>query len=187
MVENNIRINIEDSKNNVIEDLRNILNIQEEINSIECYDISNLRNDYIVGCMIRFEDGKLNKKMYRKFKIKSTLEQNDPLSMYEVLSRRLKHSQDWIMPDLILIDGGKTQLSAVKKAVEESGEVVNVYGMVKNDKHRTRGLMDFDGNEIDLTNTEKVENKKVLKFITFLQDEIHRFTIKYHRSLRDKV
>lgn len=188
MVENNIRINIEESKNNIIEELRELLNIQEELNSIECYDISNLKNDYIVGCMIRFEDGKLNKKMYRKFKIKSTLEQNDPMCMYEILSRRLKHTEDWILPDVILIDGGKTQLSAVKKAVDESGENVNVFGMIKNDKHRTRGLIDFDGNEIDLSESiEHPENKRILKFITFLQDEIHRFTISYHRSLRDKI
>lgn len=185
MVENNIKINIVENENNVIENLKDILNIQEDINSIECYDISNLRNDYIVGCMIRFEDGKLNKKMYRKFKIKSTLEQNDPMCIYEVLSRRLKHVNDWILPDVILIDGGKTQLGAAKKALEEAQENTYMYGMVKNDKHKTRGLIDTDGNEFDLSNKE--ENKKVLNFLTFLQDEIHRFTISYHRSLRDKI
>ena len=72
MVENNIHINIEDNKNNVIEDLASLLGFKEGIDSIECYDISNLRNEYIVGCMIRFENGKLNKSMYRKFKIRST-------------------------------------------------------------------------------------------------------------------
>jgi excinuclease ABC subunit C len=185
MVENNIKINIEESNNNVIEDLKDMLNIQDDINSIECYDISNLRNDYIVGCMIRFEDGKLNKKMYRKFKIKSTLEQNDPMCIYEVLSRRLKHSDEWILPDIILIDGGKTQLSAAKKALDEKNESTYIYGMIKNDKHRTRGLIDTSGNEYDLSN--KNEFKKILNFLTFLQDEIHRFTISYHRSLRDKI
>ena len=91
MVENNIHINIEDNKNNVIEDLASLLGFKEGIDSIECYDISNLRNEYIVGCMIRFENGKLNKSMYRKFKIRSTLTQDDPQCMYEVISRRLKH------------------------------------------------------------------------------------------------
>ena len=182
MVENNININIEDKKNNVVEDLAQLLEIDEGINSIECYDISNLRNDFIVGCMIRFEDGKLNKKMYRKFRIKSTLTQDDPLCMYEVLKRRLSHKVDWPLPDLILIDGGKTQLNAVKKAFEESGEITNIYGMVKNDKHRTRALMDLNQNEIKID-----DNKKILNFVTFLQDEIHRFVITYHRSLRDKV
>lgn len=182
MVENNIKINIEQKGYNVVEELSQLISMDEGIDSIECYDISNLRNEYIVGCMIRFENGKLNKKMYRKFRIKSTLTQDDPLCMYEVLTRRIKHKIDWPLPDLILIDGGKTQLSMVKKAFEDSGEISNIYGMVKNDKHRTRGLMDIDGNEIDLSN-----NKRVLNFLTFLQDEIHRFTITYHRSLRDKV
>ncbi|MEG0872606.1 MAG: excinuclease ABC subunit UvrC [Clostridia bacterium] len=182
MVENNISINIEDKKNNVVDDLAALLEFKEGIDSIECYDISNLKNEFIVGCMIRFENGKLNKKMYRKFRIKSTLTQDDPKCMYEVLTRRLKHSTDWPIPDIILIDGGKTQLSMVKKAFNDSGEITNVYGMVKNDKHRTRGLVDRNGKEIDLEG-----NKKILNFLTFLQDEVHRFTITYHRSLRDKV
>ena len=182
MVENNIKINIEDNKNNVVDDLSNLLKFKDSIDSIECYDISNLRNEYIVGCMIRFEDGKLNKKMYRKFKIKSTLTQDDPKCMYEVITRRLNHAEEWPLPDLILIDGGKTQLNMVKKAFEEKNEYTNIYGMVKNDKHRTRGLMDKDGNEIDLT-----DHKNILNFLTFLQDEIHRFTITYHRKLRDTV
>ena len=182
MVENNIKINIEDNKNNVVDDLSYLLKFKDSIDSIECYDISNLRNEYIVGCMIRFEDGKLNKKMYRKFKIKSTLTQDDPKCMYEVITRRLNHAEEWPLPDLILIDGGKTQLNIVKKAFEEKNEYTNIYGMVKNDKHRTRGLMDKDGNEIDLT-----DHKNILNFLTFLQDEIHRFTITYHRKLRDTV
>lgn len=182
MVENNININIEDKKQNVIEDLSKLLEFKESIDSIECYDISNLRNEYIVGCMIRFENGKLNKKMYRKFKIKSTLTQDDPKCMYEVLFRRLKHKEEWPLPDAIFLDGGKTQMEAVKKAFKEAGEYTNLYGMVKNDKHRTRALIDENGNEFDLTN-----KKKILNFLTFLQDEVHRFVITYHRSLRDRV
>ena len=182
MVENNIHINIEDNKNNVVSDLSALLDFKEGIDSIECYDISNLRNEYIVGCMIRFEDGKLNKSMYRKFKIRSTLTQDDPLCMYEVIQRRLKHAQDWPLPDVMLIDGGKTQLNMVKKAMQESGEHTNIYGMVKNDKHRTRGLIDENGNEFDLS-----KDKKILNFLTFLQDEVHRFVITYHRKLRDSV
>ena len=104
--------------------------------------------------------------MYRKFRIKSTLTQDDPKSMYEVISRRLKHAVDWPLPDVILIDGGKTQLSMVKKAFEDLGENSNIYGMVKNDRHRTRGLIDLDGNEFDLS-----DKKKILNFLTFLQDE----------------
>ena len=182
MVENNIHINIEDNKNNVVEDLASMLGFNEGIDSIECYDISNLRNEYIVGCMIRFENGKLNKSMYRKFKIRSTMTQDDPLCMYEVLTRRLSHAKDWPLPDVILIDGGKTQLNMVKKAMEDVGEHTNIYGMVKNDKHRTRGLIDSEGNEFDLS-----DKKSILNFLTFLQDEVHRFVITYHRSLRDSV
>ena len=182
MVENNININIEDKKQNVIEDLSKLLGFKETIDSIECYDISNLRNEYIVGCMIRFEDGKLNKKMYRKFRIKSTLTQDDPKCMYEVLTRRLKHKNEWPLPDAIFLDGGKTQMEAVKRAFKEAGEYTNLFGMVKNDKHRTRGIIDENGNEFDLT-----DKKKILNFLTFLQDEVHRFVITYHRSLRDTV
>lgn len=183
MVENNIHINIEDRKNNVLADLSEVLSLNFEINSIESFDISNLKNEYIVGCMIRFEDKKLNKKMYRKFKIKTTDTQDDPKSMYEVITRRLKHSEDWPLPDAFFIDGGKTQIGVVNKALRECGITdVLVYGMVKNDKHRTRGLIDKDGNEIDLS-----ENKNILNFLTFLQDEVHRFTITYHRKLRDSI
>ncbi|MEG2348739.1 MAG: excinuclease ABC subunit UvrC [Clostridia bacterium] len=182
MVENNIKINIEDKKNNVLEDLSYLLGFSSVINSIECYDISNLKNEYIVGCMIRFEDGKLNKKMYRKFKIKSTATQDDPKCMYEVLTRRLKHSQDWALPDVILIDGGKSQLNMVKKAMLQSGQTTNIYGMIKNDNHKTNSLIDEKYNNYDIE-----KNKKILNFLTFLQDEVHRFTISYHRQLRDSV
>lgn len=182
MVENNIHINLEDKKNNVLDELSSLLEFECGIDSIECYDISNLRNEYIVGCMIRFENGKLNKKMYRKFKIKSTVTQDDPKCMYEVLTRRLNHAKDWPLPDIIFIDGGKTQLNAVKMAMKDVGESTNIYGMVKNDNHRTRGLIDENGVEFDLSSS-----KSILKFLTFLQDEVHRFTITYHRSLRDTV
>ncbi len=182
MVENNIHINIEDKKNNVVEDLASLLGFKEGIDSIECYDISNLRNEYIVGCMIRYENGKLNKSMYRKFKIRSTSTQDDPQCMYEVLSRRLKHAKEWPLPDVMFIDGAMNQVNAVKRAMQEAGEHTNIYGMVKNDKHRTRGLIDDNGNEFDLT-----DKKNILNFLTFLQDEIHRFVITYHRQLRDSV
>ena len=132
--------------------------------------------------MIRFENGKLNKSMYRKFKIKSTATQDDPKCMYEVLTRRLRHAKDWPLPDVMLIDGAMNQLNAVKKAMQDTGENTNIFGMVKNDKHRTRGLIDESGNEIDLT-----DNKQILNFLTFLQDEIHRFVITYHRQLRDSI
>ena len=102
--------------------------------------------------------------------------------MYEVISRRLKHSKEWPLPDVMFIDGAMNQLNAVKRAMKESQETTNIYGMVKNDKHRTRGLIDENGNESDL-----LGKKQILNFITFLQDEIHRFVITYHRQLRDSI
>ena len=178
MVENNIKINLEEKKDTNISELKKIMDVDFE--TIESYDISNLRDDYIVGAMVRIDDGKLNKKLYRKFKIKSTLTQNDPLCMYEIISRRLKHTE-WEYPDVIFIDGGITQVNAAKKAVNEIGLDILIYGMIKNSKHRTKGLIDSKGKEIEIT------SKKALNFITFVQDEVHRFAIKYHRELRDKI
>lgn len=190
MVEKNIKINIDEENNEVssVILLQELLGLNYDLNSIEAYDISNLRNEYIVGAMIRFEAGKLNKKMYRKFKIKSTDTQNDPLCMAEVLRRRLSHKDEWELPDLILIDGGLSQVSAVKEVLKEMNmEDIDVIGMVKNDKHRTRGIIDKNLNEIDLSKKQDKNSRKVLNFLTYLQDEVHRFVITYHRSLRDKI
>ena len=190
MVEKNIKINIDEESNEVnsVVLLQELLDLNYDLNIIEAYDISNLRNEYIVGAMIRFENGKLNKNMYRKFKIKYTDTQNDPLCMAEVIKRRLGHLEDWGTPDLILLDGGKTQLSAVKDVLKQLNlDDIDVIGMVKNDKHRTRGIIDKSGKEINLANTENKNNRKILNFLTFLQDEVHRFVITYHRSLRDKI
>ena len=190
MVEKNIKINIDEETNdvNAVMLLEEVLNLNYDLNIVEAYDISNLKNEYIVGAMVRFEGGRLNKSMYRKFKIKYTDMQNDPLCMAEVIKRRLGHLEDWGTPDIILLDGGKTQLSAVKKVLKEmNAEDIDVIGMVKNDKHRTRGIIDKNGKEIDLSNSQDRNMKKLLNFLTFLQDEVHRFVITYHRSLRDKI
>lgn len=190
MVEKNIKINIDEENNEVssVILLEELLGLNYDLNSIEAYDISNLRNEYIVGAMIRFESGKLNKKMYRKFKIKSTDVQNDPLCMAEVLRRRLSHHEEWALPDLILIDGGITQVNAAKEVLKEMNmEDIDIIGMVKNDKHRTRGIIDKNLNEIDLSKMQDKSSRKVLNFLTYLQDEVHRFVITYHRSLRDKI
>jgi excinuclease ABC subunit C len=178
MAENNIKINLEEKTTDNLAELKQILNTDFE--SIESYDISNLGDEYIVGAMIRIDDGKLNKNLYRKFKIKSTLTQNDPLCIYEIIFRRLKHTE-WEYPDVIFIDGGVTQVNAAKKAINELGLDILIYGMIKNNKHRTKGLIDCNGNEVEF------KSKKTLNFITFVQDEVHRFAIKYHRSLRDKI
>lgn len=185
MIENNININHEEKKKNVLEDLKELLNLDLDIAIIEVYDISNLRDEYIVGAYITYEDRRLNKSKYRKFKIKSTETQNDVQSMKEVITRRLKHIEDWGEPDLICIDGGYPQVNAVKEVLKEHVIDVPVIGLVKDDRHRTRGIIDIEGKEIDLRKDAK--HKRVFNFLTYLQDEIHRFVITYHRSLRDKV
>lgn len=177
MAENNIKINLEEKEIDKLAELKDIL--KTDFASIESYDISNLGNEYIVGAMIRIDDGKLNKKLYRKFKIKSTITQNDPQCIYEILNRRFKHTE-WEYPDVIFIDGGITQVSAAKQAINELGIDILIFGMIKNDKHRTKGLIDSYGNVINF------KEKSTLNFITFIQDEVHRFAIRFHRTLRDK-
>lgn len=185
MIENNIDINLKEKEENKLEKLTELIGLNANISKLEAYDISNLGNEYIVGAMITYENGKLNKNMYRKFKIKSTLTQDDPACMAEIVSRRLDHIEDWGEPELILIDGGITQVRAVKKVLEEKGIDVSVIGMIKNNKHKTMGILDINEKKVDLTTNN--ETKKILNFVTFVQDEAHRFVIRYHRSLRDKI
>ena len=178
MAENNIKINLEEEKEDKLKELKEI--IGTDFNSIEAYDISNLRNEYIVGAMIRNDNGKLNKKLYRKFKIKSTLTQDDPKCIYEILNRRLKHLE-WEFPDVILIDGGINQVNAARRAMIENNVDILIFGMIKNEKHRTKGLIDYKGKEL------VIKEKSTMNFLTFIQDEIHRFVIAYHRKLRDTI
>ncbi len=154
---------------------------------VESYDISNISGYLSVGSMVVFEDGKPKKNDYRKFRIKTVVGANDFASMAEVLTRRLEHSE-WTRPDLFLIDGGKGQISAVKEAIEkmvregadEGLRNIPVCGMVKDDNHRTRGLL-YEGREYVMDRT-----KEPFKLITRIQDETHRFAIEYHRQLRSK-
>ena len=185
MIENNISINHEEKKKNVLEELKELLDLDFDIFTIEVYDISNLRDEYIVGAYITYEDKKLNKSKYRKFKIKTTETQNDVLSMREVITRRLKHIEDWGVPDLICIDGGVPQVNAVKEVLKDQNIDIAVIGLIKDDRHRTRGIINIQGKEVDLRQDK--EHKRVFNFLTYLQDEVHRFVITYHRSLRDKI
>lgn len=185
MIENNISINHEEKKKNVLEELKELLDLDFDIFTIEVYDISNLRDEYIVGAYITYEDKKLNKSKYRKFKIKTTETQNDVLSMCEVITRRLKHIEDWGVPDLICIDGGFPQVNAVKEVLKDQNIDIAVIGLIKDDRHRTRGIINIQGKEVDLRQDK--EHKRVFNFLTYLQDEVHRFVITYHRSLRDKI
>lgn len=145
---------------------------------IESYDISNTSGFESVGSMVVFEDGRPKKNDYRKFKIKTVSGPDDYASMAEVLSRRFEHSE-WTAPDLLLIDGGKGQVHAVLEALE--GKVsIPVCGMVKDDRHRTRGLI-YEDKEYIMDRSQEP-----FKLITRIQDETHRFAIEYHKSLRSK-
>lgn len=157
---------------------------------IEAYDISHTAGSDNVGGMIVYRDGRPFKSAYKRFKIKDFEGQDDTRSMYEVLLRRFeeykKNNKENAaygfgkLPDLILLDGGKGQLSAALRAAKESGVSVNMLGMVKDDKHRTRALVSELG-EIELKMT-----KSVYKLIYEIQEEVHRFAIGYHRSLSGK-
>ena len=123
--------------------------------------------------------------MSRRFKIKSVYEQDDPKCMEEVITRRLKHSIEnpkggfGVLPDAIFADGGITQIRATKKAIEKNNLNIPVFGMVKNDKHQTRALMDENRNELEIS-------ENLMNLITKFQDTVHDTAITYHRKLRDK-
>ncbi|MGI6072309.1 MAG: excinuclease ABC subunit UvrC [Lachnospiraceae bacterium] len=146
---------------------------------VESYDISNIAGYESVGSMVVFEDGRPKKNDYRKFKIKTVTGPDDYASMAEVLKRRFSH-QEWEKPDLLLIDGGKGQISAVKEALGEDCNVP-ICGMIKDERHRTRGLI-YEGREYEME-----RGAATFKLITRIQDETHRFALEYHRQLRGKT
>ena len=185
MIENNIRMNLKQKDQDPLQDLKELLNIDSQLDNLECYDISNLKDTYIVGASITYEDGKLNKNKYRKYKIKWTETQNDVVSMKEVITRRLNHIDDLPLPDIFLIDGGINQVRAVKEVLNKNNIDTPVIGMIKDNKHKTRGIINLEEKEEDFR--DKKEYKALFALITKLQDEVHRFVITYHRSLRDRI
>lgn len=180
-----------------LKELAELLDLENLPNRIEAYDISNIQGLDSVGSMIVFEDGKPKNSDYRRFKIKSVIGANDYESMREILNRRFKHGLEevkkikernlelsagkfCIFPDLILMDGGKGQVNVALEVLKELNIDIPVCGMVKDDKHNTRGLI-YNNNEMIIK-----QNSNVMHLITRIQDEVHRFAITYHRSLRDK-
>ena len=187
MAKNNAKVSLEnkaDDKYNVLNELKELLNLDKLPRKIECYDISNLSGTNMVAGMCVLKDGTINKKLSRRFKIKNVLGQDDPACMKEVISRRLKHSIDnpnggfGKLPEAIFVDGGITQLRAAKEVIKEYNLSIPVFGMVKNDKHTTRALIDEQRNELELS--EELKN-----LITKFQDTVHNTAIEYHRKLRD--
>lgn len=158
---------------------------------IEAYDISNTGSSEMVASMVVFENGVPQSSQYRRFKIKSLENQNDYGAMQEVIFRRFKHAARELsegveegsftkMPDILLIDGGLGHVNAVSAVLNELNIEIPRFGMVKDDKHRTRGLI-CEEREIDLQS-----NLPLLRFVTSIQDEAHRFALQYNVNLRKK-
>jgi excinuclease ABC subunit C len=153
---------------------------------IESFDISNISGTDIVASMVVFEDGKPKKKDYKRFKIEALTNQDDYASMAQVVRRRFSHYKAGdagfdVAPDLLLIDGGVAHARVAVEALEQLGLRMNVFGMVKDDRHRTRALVTPEGQEIRID-----ANQSVFSFIGSIQEETHRFAITYHRQLRSK-
>lgn len=179
-----------------LKELSEILGLDEVPRRIEAYDISNTGTSEMVASMVVFEDGVPNNREYRRFRIKSQEGQNDYGSMQEVLYRRFRRAekekslQDVSnihepekgfsrLPDVIFVDGGLGHLNAANEVLKELGiNNIPVFGMVKDNRHRTRGLVTQNG-EIELS-----ENISLLRFVTAIQNEAHRFAIEYNKKLR---
>ena len=202
MAENNAKItldNKEKDKYNILTELKEVLKLEKMPRRIETFDISNLLGTNMVAGMCVIQDGNIKKNLSKIFKIKTVYNQDDPACMKEVVKRRLKHSIEeknsrfGPLPDAIFADGGITQIRAIKEAIEETIkelpkefedkiEALNniaIFGMVKNDKHQTRALIDVNRNELKLSN-------ELMNLITLFQDTVHNTAIGYHKKLREK-
>lgn len=207
MVRNNAKIMLDQFKEKMVEEkelnksalteLADVLGLDSLPARIEAYDISNIQGVDSVGTMVVFENGKAKNSDYRRFKIKSVKGPNDYESMREILSRRFSHGLEevnkikernleyskgkfCIFPDLIMMDGGKGQINIALEVLKDFGIEIPVCGLVKDDKHRTRGII-FNNEEILIR-----RGSGLMNLITRIQDEVHRYAITYHRSLRDK-
>lgn len=184
-------------KHTILGDLKDTLALPTEPKRIECYDISNISGADSVGVMVVFKDGKKAPSLYRNFKIKTVEGADDYASTQEVLYRRLRRAieeEEKIesgemafadakflpLPDVIFADGGKGHMRVIKETVESMDMEIPVFGLVKDDRHRTRGVLTEEG-EINLLPTSPVFN-----FLTSVQDEVHRAAITYFRKLHSK-
>ena len=188
MAEKNALITLENKekdKYNILLELKEILNLKKIPQKIESYDISNINGSFIVAGMCVMQNGIVKKNLSRRFKIKTVLQQDDTKCMQEVIERRLKHSLEnpnggfGTLPDLIFVDGGINQIKAAKRVSLKYELSIPIYGMVKNDKHQTRALIDENKREIKLSD-------ELMKAITNFQDCVHNTAIEYHRKVRSK-
>ena len=188
MAENNADITLKnkfEDKNSLLLELKEVLIMDKIPRKIECYDISNISGTNMVAGMCVMQNGIIKKNLSRRFKIKTVYGQDDPRCMEEVIERRLKHSLNGEsagfgnLPDVIFVDGGITQIRAARRVIDKLGVDIKIFGMVKNDKHRTRALMDENRNEIEIS-------EELLNLITKFQDTVHDTAISYHKKLREK-
>jgi excinuclease ABC subunit C len=170
-----------------LEELGNLLGLAKPPEYIESYDISHTFGADNVAGMVVFHNGRPMKKAYKRFAIKGFDGQNDVGSMNEVLTRRFKHYYDddeystfKILPDLILLDGGQPQVNAVLPVIRSMNIDVPVFGMVKDNKHRTRAIA-FDGGEIEINS-----HRSAFTLVSNIQEEVHRFAITYHHKKHQK-
>ena len=202
MAENNAKVTLENKEKDKLEtltELKEVLKLDKLPRKIECFDISNLSGTNMVAGMSVMQDGVIKKNLARRFKIKTVFSQDDPRCMKEVIERRLAHSIDnpnggfGRLPDVIFVDGGITQIRAAIEGIEDlkkeykaknenfDVDVLNIpiFGMVKDDKHSTRALMNKEREELELSN-------KLFNLITMFQDSVHDTAIGYHKKLREK-
>ena len=188
MAENNAKVTLENKekdKSEILLELKEVLGMDKLPRKIETYDISNISGEYMVAGMCVMIDGVIKKNLSRRFRIKTVYGQDDPRCMEEVITRRLKHSIEnpkggfGELPDVIFADGGITQIRAVKRAIAKYNLSILVFGMVKNDKHQTRALMDESRQELEIS-------QNLMNLITKFQDTVHDTAITYHRKLRDR-
>lgn len=191
---NNIKATTEEE--NQLEKIKELLLLEKIPKRIEAYDISNISGINSVGGMVVFENGKPLKKDYRKFKIKLVKGPDDYTSLDEILTRRFKRGIEEqelarskniglenfsIFPDLIIMDGGKGQVNVGKKVLKKFNLDIPICGLVKDDSHNTRGII-YNNNEIDIKT-----DRSLLKLLSKIQDEVHRFAIGYHREIMGKT
>lgn len=187
MAEKNAQITLENKakdKYNVLNELKEVLKLDKLPRKIECYDISNISGTYMVAGMCVLQDGIIKKNQARRFRIKTVEGQDDPKCMHEVITRRLKHSIEnenggfGKLPDVLFVDGGITQIRAAREAVNSYQLEIPIFGMVKNDKHQTRALMNEQRQELELS-------QEAMNLITLFQDSVHDTAIGYHKKLRN--
>ena len=176
----------EEWRNKLLETLGHMLSLDEPPRRMESYDISNTGSSDIVASMVVYVDGKPLKRDYRRFKLKDMDGPDDYAAMEQVLTRRFRRMLDGDekfveQPDLLLIDGGREHVQVAQRVLEELGLAIPAYGMVKDDRHRTRALVHPDGREIGIQSVPAL-----FALIGQIQEETHRFAIEYHRRLRSE-